>query len=146
MTKKKRNLIILSVISALVLAFVIWIVWSNFSLQLSTYTVSSDNLPKNFDGYRIAHISDLHNAEFGSGNEKLLRLLRKSSPDVIAITGDIIDSSRTDVDVALDFVKEAVKVAPCYYVTGNHEAGVSKEVFEKLENDAWQRGSNRKRR
>lgn len=133
MIKKKRNLIILSVISALVLSFIIWIVWSNFSLQLSTYTVSSDNLPKAFDGYRIAHVSDLHNAEFGSGNEKLLRLLRESSPDVIVITGDIIDSSRTDVDVALDFVKEAVKIAPCYYVTGNHEAGVSKEVFEKLE-------------
>lgn len=133
MTKKKRNLIILSVISALVLAFVIWIVWSNFSLQLSTYTVSSENLPKSFDGFCIAHVSDLHNAEFGNENKKLLGLLRESSPDVIVITGDIIDSSRTDVNVALDFVKEAVKVAPCYYVTGNHEAGVSKETYEKLE-------------
>ena len=113
MTKKKRNLIILSVISALVLSFIIWIVWSNFSLQLSTYTVSSENLPKSFDGFCIAHVSDLHNAEFGSGNEKLLGLLRESSPDVIVITGDIIDSLRTDVDVALDFAKEAKKIIDC---------------------------------
>lgn len=131
MIKKKRNLIILSVISALVLSFIIWIVWSNFSLQLSTYTVSSDNLPKAFDGYRIAHVSDLHNAEFGDENEKLLGLLHESDPDIIAITGDIIDSARTDA--AVDFVKEAIKIAPCYYVTGNHEAAVSKEIFEKLE-------------
>lgn len=132
-SKKKRNLIILAVASVILLALIIWVIWSNVSLELSTYTVSSDNLPKAFDGYRIAHVSDLHSAEFGSENEKLLGLLRESDPDIIAITGDIIDSSRTDVEVALDFAKEAMNIAPCYYVTGNHEAGVSKETYEKLE-------------
>ena len=130
-SKKKRNLIIFAVASAILLALIIWVIWSNVTLQLSTYTVNSEILPQNFDGFRIAHVSDLHNAEFGDENEKLLKLLHESDPDIIAITGDIIDSARTDA--AVDFVKEAIKIAPCYYVTGNHEAAVSKEIFEKLE-------------
>ena len=60
----------------------------------------------------------------GKDNEKLLAMLRDADPDMIAITGDIIDSRNTDIEVAVQFVQEAVKIAPCYYVTGNHEARV----------------------
>ena len=52
-------------------------------------------------------------------------MLRDAAPDMIAITGDLIDSRNTDIEVALQFIREAVKIAPCYYVTGNHEARVN---------------------
>ena len=52
-------------------------------------------------------------------------MLREAKPDIIAITGDLIDSRKTDVAAALHFAGEAVKIAPCYYVTGNHEARAS---------------------
>ena len=71
----------------------------------------------------------------GEGNEKLLAMLRDAEPDIIAITGDLIDSRNTDVEVALAFAEEAVQIAPCYYVTGNHEARIDKynELIEGLE-------------
>ena len=55
----------------------------------------------------------------------LLEMLREAEPDMIAITGDLIDSRKTNIAVALAFAEEAVKFAPCYYVSGNHEARVS---------------------
>ena len=116
----------LAVVAAVLLALIIWTVWGNTALELNTYTISSDILPEAFDGYRIAHISDLHNAEMGKDNEKLLDMLQEADPDIIAITGDIIDSRNTDIDVALQFTKDAMEIAPCYYVTGNHEARISK--------------------
>lgn len=106
------------------MALIIWTAWGNTALELNTYTVSSEKLPKIFDGYRIAHISDLHNAKMGNDNENLLSMLREAKPNIIAITGDLIDSRNTDIETALQFTKEAVKIAPCYYVTGNHEARV----------------------
>lgn len=124
-SKKKKRIIVLAVVAAVFLALVIWTAWGNTALELNTYTIASEKLPKAFDGYRIAHISDLHNAEFGVGNEKLLAMLREAEPDIIAITGDLIDSRNTDIGIALHFVEEAVKIAPCYYVTGNHEARVA---------------------
>ena len=122
--KKKRTCIFAGV-AILLLVLVVWTVWSNTALELNTYMVGSKELPDAFNGYRIAHVSDLHNAELGDGNEKLLAMLRAAEPDMIAITGDMIDSRNTDVEVALNFAEKAMQIAPCYYVTGNHEARVS---------------------
>lgn len=135
MPAKKRTSIILAVVAAILFALIAWIIWGNTALELNTYTISSSKLPQSFDGYRIAHVSDLHNAEMGKNNEKLLAMLRDADPDMIAITGDLVDSRNTDIEVALQFVREAVKIAPCYYVTGNHEARISEydELKEGME-------------
>ena len=125
MTAKRKKFIFLAVVAIILVALVIWIAWGNTALELNTYIVSSSKLPDSFNGYRIAHVSDLHNTEMGKDNEKLLVMLRDADPDMIAITGDLIDSRNTDIEVALQFIREAVKIAPCYYVTGNHEARVN---------------------
>ena len=125
MTKKKKRMIVFAVVATILLGLIIWTAWGNTALELNRYIISSDRLPEAFDGYRIAHVSDLHNTEIGKDNEKLLAMLREADPDIIAITGDIIDSRNTDIDIALQFTKTAMEIAPCYYVTGNHEARVS---------------------
>ena len=58
----KHKIFILAIVLA---ALLIWIAWGNKALKLNSYTVTSSRLPRNFDGYRIAHISDLHNAQMG---------------------------------------------------------------------------------
>lgn len=119
-TKKKT----ICVLSGILLILIVWTAWGNAALELNTYTISSRGLPDAFDGYRIAQVSDLHNADFGDGNQRLLDMLREAEPDMIAITGDLIDSRKTNIAVALAFAEEAVRIAPCYYVSGNHEARV----------------------
>lgn len=127
---KKRRKLIFAGIAVLLIAMIIWTVWGNTALELNTYTITSGDLPEAFNGYCIAHVSDLHNAEIGDCNEKLLAMLQAAEPDMIAITGDLIDSRNTNVEIALHFAEEAVKIAPCYYITGNHEARVSE--YEEL--------------
>lgn len=125
---KKRKIIILVVI--LILIMVIWLIWGNLSVETSRFTVTSKDLSKSFDKFSIAQISDLHNAEYGKNNEKLIDILKTESPNIIAITGDLIDSNHTNLEVALSFVQQAVKIAPCYYVTGNHEAWLGLQYEE----------------
>lgn len=120
LTKKKT----ICILSGILLILIAWTAWGNAALELNTYTISSRGLPDAFDGYRIAQVSDLHNAEFGGGNQRLLDMLREAEPDMIAITGDLIDSRKTNIAVALAFAEEAVRIAPCYYVSGNHETRV----------------------
>lgn len=103
----------------------LWIAWENTALECTDYVITDDSLPQSFDGFRIAQVSDLHNTSFGKDNAKLLALLQQQDPDIIVITGDIIDSRRTDMEVALQFAKQAVEIAPCYYVSGNHEARIA---------------------
>ena len=119
---KKKIIIILCAFLLLLVILISWIAWGNKAIELNPYTVASIRLPKAFDGFKIAQISDLHNTQIGKDNIRLISLLKKAEPDIIVITGDMIDSRRTDVDVAVNFAAEAVKIAPCYYVTGNHES------------------------
>lgn len=126
----KRRVIVLITAAALVLALLIWLLWANSSPAATQVTVASGALPEAFEGFKIAHVSDLHNAVFGRKNEKLLSLIRAAKPDIIAITGDLIDSRHTDIDSALAFVEAAAEIAPVYYVTGNHESRLD---FDEIE-------------
>ena len=117
--------IILPIIVAIILVLVVWIRWGNTALEINEYKIVSNSVPQNFHGFRIAQVSDLHNAEFGEGNSKLLELLSQTEPDIIVLTGDLIDSRQTDIKIALAFAQEAMKIAPVYFVSGNHEARVS---------------------
>lgn len=127
-TKKRICRTLLSA-SALLTA---WTVWENKTVKPTVYDIHDPNLPRAFDGFRIAQISDLHNAEFGKGNSTLLSILRKQRPHIIVFTGDLVDSRHTDIPVSVSFAEQAVKIAPCCYVTGNHESRLA-EQYDRLE-------------
>ena len=127
--KKKLILIIISVIASML---IIWTVWGNVTVGTTHYTVASSRLPASFDHYKIAVVSDLHNAEFGENNSRLAELIKKEQPDIIAITGDLVDSGRTDIEIAGKLVEKLATIAPCYYVTGNHEVWIGKQ-YQELE-------------
>ena len=131
MMKTKKKFIVLAAIVAILILLIIWIAYGNTDLEIYKYNVKSEDIPSEFDNFRIVQISDLHNAEFGENNEKLFLMLKQADADIIAITGDMIDSRNTDVDVAISFAQKAVNIAPVYYVNGNHESRVLGE-YEKL--------------
>ena len=118
----KKSVLIVSVLVILCLG--IWTLWGNTALEVNEYEIVSDRIPEAFAGFRIAQVSDLHNKDFGEGYGQLLTLLSQINPDIIVVTGDLIDSRQTDLDVALEFAWQAGKIARVYYVSGNHEARV----------------------
>lgn len=121
----KKKYVIGGITVTVLLAMLIWIWWGNTAIEVSEYEISSERVPESFSGFRIAQISDLHNAEFGEENEVLLSMLSNTDPDIIVITGDLVDSRNTDIDIAIDFAEAAAQIAPVYYITGNHEARIS---------------------
>ena len=124
MMKRNKKRVILIVTAVLLVVLCGWTIWGNTALKINEYEIMSNKIPEAFTGFRIAQVSDLHNAEFGEGNEKLIELLSQTDPDMIVITGDLIDSRHTDIEIALEFARHAIKLAPVYYVSGNHEARV----------------------
>lgn len=129
MNKKKCLITALLLVLA---ALVLWTVWGNVTVGVTHYSIPSKRLPAAFDGLKIAVISDLHNARFGSGNSRIIQLVEAESPDIIAITGDLVDSARTDLETAIALVHELMQIAPCYYVPGNHEARLG-SLYDDLE-------------
>ncbi len=107
-------------------------------IVVSQYSVVNERIPEDFDGFRVVQVSDFHNAKFGKNNMILVEKIIKLKPDIIVITGDLIDSNDTDIPVAIELSKQLVQIAPTYYVTGNHENWLvqddKQELLEKLVN------------
>lgn len=116
--KAKKWMILIFII----LITMIFIVWQNNDIVTTQIDYSSSELPQDFNGYKIVHISDLHNKNFGNDQSRLLNKIKKTSPDIIVITGDLIDRRKYDLETAMVFIKGAVEIAPVYFVSGNHEA------------------------
>ncbi len=94
------------------------------------YTVSTDKIKKPFTA---VHISDLHESCFGKAQEKLIRAIKAEKPDVILITGDMVEDGRIfepgepimdSTNNARIFFERAAKIAPVYMVLGNHESNI----------------------
>lgn len=114
---RKRLLYLLYTI--VTLGCFIW--FQNNSISTSQTVVPLENLPVGFDQFKIVHLSDLHNKEFGKNQQPLIRKVNGLHPDIIVFTGDLIDSNRVGDDASLILMKELIAIAPVYYVTGNHE-------------------------
>ncbi len=141
MTKCRKKYIKSAIFLSLFLVIVIWALWGNFTVKSTELIIDAQTLPHTFNGYKIAHISDLHNAEFGENNSTLIKMLQEQEPDIIAITGDLVDSDHTNMEVSVEFCRQALQVAPCYYVPGNHEAWLG-ERYNELENQLKDIGVN----
>ncbi len=129
--KHKKLIIKLSITALIIALLAVMIILGNNMIETNTYKISSEKIPQELSGFKIAQISDFHNKK---NNEKILKKLKEATPDIIVITGDFIDSRKTKTEISLDFAKELIKIAPCYYVTGNHEARLT-EIYPDFENE-----------
>ena len=118
---KKKKILRFFIFILVCLLLVLWIIHGNVTFGITRVTVENEKIPEAFSGYKIVHISDLHNDEFGEGNSDLLSAVKKEAPDIIAVTGDVLDSYDPQYEIGIDFMTALADIAPTYYVGGNHE-------------------------
>ena len=112
---------------------VLFVYWDNTALRTDSLTYTSTALPTEFDGLRIVQLSDLHNREFGEDNARLYRAVEQAAPDLIFLTGDLVDEyAEAPIPYAKAVGKALSAIAPTYYVTGNHEWAHGNAAVEEL--------------
>ena len=117
MYKRKKTTFIIAILSLLTIISVISLCTSTHALTITTYQLSS-NIPTSL---RILQLTDLHNSEFGANNSRLISTLRNQSPDLILLTGDLLNSDEQRTDIATDLITRLCDIAPVYCSNGNHE-------------------------
>ena len=85
--------------------------------------VSLNGLPKVFDGYRIVQISDLHIGQLMTKAtlQEVVNQVNTLNPDIIAITGDLVDGSLESLSKEITPIKDLIAKDGVFFVTGNHE-------------------------
>ena len=132
----KRKKFLISI--AIVLFLVLFLYLENNMITVTKIEIESDLIPEAFDGYRIVQISDLHSKKFGNEQVRIIKRIDRVNPNMIVITGDLVDSKNYDEEASLDLIRNAVKIAPTYFVTGNHEWWSGK--FDLLEKEITKEG------
>ena len=127
--RRLRIMLILAIILAIICAD------SRWSLDVTEYTVADTKIPVEFNGWRIVQLSDLHLMSFGENNTQLIAAVRNAKPDLIAITGDLVDTAQGWEDYVRTLMAGLKDIAPVYYISGNHEwaAGCARRLFKELE-------------
>lgn len=117
-----------------IISILIFFIWQNNDIIITEIEYKNNKIPMEFHGFTIVQVSDLHNKRFGQGQKYLLNKIQVTNPDIILVTGDLIDRRKYDLDTAMIFIEGAVEIAPVYYVSGNHEAwsGEYDTIREKL--------------
>lgn len=136
--QKKIKLLILLII--IIVGGAGFCYFENNNIVVTKFEYKNSKVPQEFDNFSIVQISDLHNKEFGQDQKNLIDKVKGISPDIIVITGDLIDRRRYDLETAMEFVNQAVQIAPVYYVSGNHEAWSGK--YEKIKEQLISVGVN----
>lgn len=101
-------------------------------LQTTHFRIASPRLPQEFNGLRIAHLSDLHNKKYGEGDILLYKRIVFERPDIVVMTGDMISHGCENREDFIKMVNMLCRRFPVYYVNGNHEySDMGKELFDK---------------
>lgn len=101
-------------------ALLSYLFWGTASIAIRRYTIKVNNLPQEFEGFTILHLSDLHSKWFTQGQKYLLNTINKEHYDLVAITGDLVNKANPEIEPAIELIK-GLKDKPVFFVPGNHE-------------------------
>jgi len=110
--------VILSVLAATIIGFLFW---QNNHIVSRTLEIRHREIPEAFRDYTIVHLSDLHNKSFGRDQSPLIQAISRQAPDLLVITGDLMDSRRPDIEPVRDLLEGLPGDLTVVFVTGNHE-------------------------
>lgn len=99
---------------------------NNNVIEIKNIDYVNNKIPAAFDGFKILQVSDLHNKEFNENQSDLVNNTNSIDPDIIVLTGDIVDKRRYDIEPVIEYISQVAPKYPIYFVSGNHEMSSNK--------------------
>ena len=125
-------MLILWIVSAVLLFAAVILIAGNTLLVIDRYTIENRKVPKSFDGFKIVQLSDLHSKEFGRNNRRLIGKIDSIDPDIIVMTGDMVNVTDDQFNVFISTSNELAKKYKIYYIIGNHEQALKNSKLEYI--------------
>lgn len=129
-----KKYIIVLIIVLIIVAISYYLYFENTTLKVTKFNIANSKIPSEFKNYKIIQISDFHNSNFKKLTNSIINKIKEEKPNIIVITGDFVDSRKTNIDISINLIKDIKDIAPIYYVVGNHESRIQNydELIQKL--------------
>ena len=101
------------------------VIKGRYNFKVLKYTLSFDDLPDAFDGYKITQISDIHSGSFDNA-EKLnyaIDLINEQASDAILFTGDMVNNEAAEMEPWKETFARLKAPDGKFSVLGNHDYG-----------------------
>ena len=95
-------------------------------LEVKEQELAFENLPADFDGYRIVQISDLHIGSYNAGSDYVQRVVDSANalmPDLIVFTGDLVNIKSEEVQPFVEVLSSLKAKDGVLSILGNHDYG-----------------------
>ncbi len=125
---KKYRHILIFVIFTILAGILYSIIYSQIHLIIRNYDINSKDYSE--DSKRdspicLVALSDLHGRMIGKDQSSLVSKIKEQNPDLIVFLGDMIDKvEEPDCNALIVLTKKLCRIAPVYWVEGNHEPGL----------------------
>lgn len=137
MNRKKRWMKFIVLLIVICISVFLYCFFQSSKLVTVTYKACTDIN----ESIRIIHLSDLHNAEFGSDNSEIVRIVKEHNPDLIFMSGDMLNKDDRNTTVILNLIASLKDIAPVYYGYGNHEYQWERKWKKSLKPDLESAGA-----
>lgn len=119
----KRRLAIQIIIFVLLAYILARFIFEKDMLQYKTYEIEHENIPSNFDGFKIIQLTDIHYRASTNTDmlKKMVNTINEASPDIIVLTGDYVDRGTNHIDDVLALIAQLEAKHGIYAVLGNHD-------------------------
>lgn len=125
--KGEKMKILRKIFLALIAFFLVELYIDSNILEVTNINIIDNEIPESFNDYKIMHLSDLHSKSFGEKNIDLINKVNEINPNIIVMTGDMVNSNDTNFDNFFNLVKGLVSKYEIYYIVGNHEQDMKEE-------------------
>jgi predicted MPP superfamily phosphohydrolase len=121
----------LTVLVALFL-LVVGLYLGNKLIRISKYEIKSDKIPKEFNNFKIVHLSDFHSNSFIGNTTKIVKKIDDQKPNIVVMTGDMVNKYDKKFDGFLELAQVLSKKYKIYYIVGNHEQRLKKSDLKLI--------------
>ena len=145
MSKKRKNKKNHSVLVYFLLIIGLILIYSHYiepyNLEIKEYKIENKKIPQSFDGLKIIHLSDIHYGSTVDLNylKKIVELTNKQKPDIIVITGDLLDirvkPTKKEIDNINKLLTDIDSSLGKYIILGNHDIKHKKEFSKIIDNN-----------
>lgn len=101
------------------------VLFGKYHYKVHHKTLYFNNLPKNFDGFKVVQLSDMHLGTFDNMKKVAhgLDLVQKQEPDLLVFTGDMVNNWASEAEPYIELINKLKAPYGKFTIMGNHDYG-----------------------